>query len=364
MSWCLAVVRPEPPRRCFWPLGATPFADHAAARRPRPGCFIAAKLRQVVRCHRCQRRHRSRRLHPIERQHRLVGWAGCACRTVLGRRARLAASGRSTVVGAGRARHRSGVTHAQAPGAAAEAPPVAAQFMLDCTGRAGVIARAKHVRRYDEGPRTVALVGAWRRPAPWPVPDDTHTLIESYDDGWMWSVPIGNGIRHIAAMVDPQRSDLATRWPRTGRVSRRDRQDSHFQGVDRPRDPARRPEGWDASEYGAVAYAGDDWLLVGDAGSFIDPLSSAGVKKALASGWLAADGGAHLRSSTPSMRRHACEFFSAREREIERTCRRESQRFLAAAASGHRHVFWDDRADEPIEHEGERQEMPACVQPI
>ena len=41
------------------------------------------------------------------------------------------------------------------------------------------------------------------------MPDDTHTLIESYDDGWMWSVPIGAGVRHIAAMVDPQRSELA-----------------------------------------------------------------------------------------------------------------------------------------------------------
>ncbi len=59
------------------------------------------------------------------------------------------------------------------------------------------------------GLRTVALVGEWRREGDWPVPDDTHTLIESYDDGWMWSVPAAGGVRHIAAMVDPQRSELA-----------------------------------------------------------------------------------------------------------------------------------------------------------
>jgi hypothetical protein len=41
------------------------------------------------------------------------------------------------------------------------------------------------------------------------VPDDSHTLIESYGDGWMWSVPSAPGLRHIAAMVDPQRSELA-----------------------------------------------------------------------------------------------------------------------------------------------------------
>ena len=80
---------------------------------------------------------------------------------------------------------------------------------LDCTGRAGVIARALGLRQLDEGLRTIALVGEWRREHGWPVPDDTHTLIESYEDGWMWSVPIGEGVRHIAAMVDPRHSDLA-----------------------------------------------------------------------------------------------------------------------------------------------------------
>ena len=48
------------------------------------------------------------------------------------------------------------------------------------------------------------------------------------------------------------------------------------------------PWGWDASMYVAERPAGDTWLLIGDAASFIDPLSSAGVKKAMASGWLAA----------------------------------------------------------------------------
>ena len=36
-------------------------------------------------------------------------------------------------------------------------------FVLDCTGRAGVLARAKGLRKYDDGPRTIALVGSWLR---------------------------------------------------------------------------------------------------------------------------------------------------------------------------------------------------------
>ena len=213
-----------------------------------------------------------------------------------------------------------------------------AAFVLDCTGRTGVFARARNLRRYHEGPRTIALAGEWLA-AWWGLPDDTHTVIESYADGWMWSVPLAPGVRHVTAMIDPQRSDLAR-----GRSSR----DVYLAEIAKTRvfkqmlataSFASGPSGWDASTYYADDYAGDGWLLAGDAGSFIDPLSSAGVKKALASGWLAAIV-VNTYVRTPSMRAHALAFFSSRERDIEQHHTAESRTFLAAAAREHDHPFW------------------------
>jgi hypothetical protein len=112
------------------------------------------------------------------------------------------------------------------------------------------------------------------------------------------------------------------------------------------------PRGFDASQYRASAYAGKRWLLVGDAGSFIDPLSSAGVKKALASAWLAAVA-VNTAVRTPSMRADAFEFFSAREEEIERHLSRESRQFLAGAAAAHDRPFWDERSDEQVGEDAE-----------
>jgi flavin-dependent dehydrogenase len=218
-------------------------------------------------------------------------------------------------------------------------------FALDCTGRAGVIARAKNQRRQDQGPRTIALVGEWRRTDGWPVPDDTHTLIESYDDGWVWSVPIGNGVRHVAAMVDPQRSGLARGGSKKDVYLAEIRKTREFSRLTADATLIEGPWGWDASQYDAIEYAGDDWMLVGDAGSFIDPLSSAGVKKALASGWLAAVV-AHTCLTSPSMKTHALAFFTARERDVAQHLFRESKRFLSEAASGHHRAFWDERSDE------------------
>jgi FAD-dependent halogenase len=214
-------------------------------------------------------------------------------------------------------------------------------IVLDCTGRTGLMARARGWRVYEPALKTVALVGVWRHDTPLSVPDSTHTLIESYSDGWLWSVPAASDARYLAAMVDPRISSL------DGDAAR----DIYLNEVRKARRLAALtaqarfdagPWGWDASMYSSSHYADDRVLLVGDAGSFIDPLSSAGVKKALASGWLAAVA-AHTALIRPSMRQVAFDFFAAREREIYERFRSLTQRYLADAAGGHAHPFWTDR---------------------
>jgi flavin-dependent dehydrogenase len=230
----------------------------------------------------------------------------------------------------------------------ADGDQAGALFVLDCTGRAGVLARGRDLRVYQEGPRTIALSGEWRTGRAWSVPDDTHTIVESYGDGWMWSVPVAPGVRHVAAMIDPERSDLARGGPAA---------DVHRAEIAKTREFKRLladavlqdgPWGFDASTYGARSYAGDGWLLVGDAGSFIDPLSSAGVKKALASGWLAAVV-THTCLINPAMRGHALAFYESRERDIAQHHAAESRAFLREAARGHHQAFWAGRSADPDE---------------
>ena len=224
-------------------------------------------------------------------------------------------------------------------------------FTLDCTGRSGLLARSLNLRQYHEGPRTIGLAGEWHS-TNWPVADNTHTIVESYADGWMWSVPVSTELRHVSAMIDPQRSDLArgvqARDVYLGEITKT----AAFKNLLADATLVSGPAGWDASTYSAHEYAGDSWLLVGDAGSFIDPLSSAGVKKALASAWLAAIA-VNTSLKTPSMRRQALQFYSVREREIEQHYAAASRAFLASAARGHERPFWTDRSDEPEVRDGD-----------
>ena len=103
------------------------------------------------------------------------------------------------------------------------------------------------------------------------------------------------------------------------------------------------PWGFDASVYTARTFASDPLVLVGDAASFVDPLSSYGIKKALASAWLAAVA-VHTALRTPAMTTTALAFHAAREEAMAASLLEQSRAQFDDAASAHAHLFWTDRA--------------------
>jgi flavin-dependent dehydrogenase len=217
------------------------------------------------------------------------------------------------------------------------------RFVLDCSGRAGVIARRGWRVELKGFPRTVALVGVWTRAAGFPEIEPTHTLVESYGDGWCWSVPLSAQIRYVTAMVDPRRTDIA-RGKSSAEVYRAELgKTRHVAALVADATQESGPWGCDSSVYVANRYAEAPLLLVGDAASFIDPLSSYGIKKALASAWLAAVA-VHTALGNESMTPSALEFFSARETEMASVLIEATRRHFGDAAARHPNPFWTDRA--------------------
>lgn len=162
-----------------------------------------------------------------------------------------------------------------------------APWVLDCSGRSGVVARA-----WREGPpdgvRTVALIGMWERVGGWSLPDESHTLVESAPWGWGWSVPVSPTRRCFTAMVDPGATEIGGAAQVDARYEALLRSLPALGGVLRQAQRLGTAWGCEASPYHAREVALPGLLLVGDAASMLDPLSSFGVKKALASAWLAA----------------------------------------------------------------------------
>ena len=90
------------------------------------------------------------------------------------------------------------------------ADTVRARWILDCSGRAGVIAR-RGWRRADSAARTIAVAGVWDRTGAWPLEDPSHTFVESYANGWAWSIPVSASRRFVTVMLDPRVTDLPGR---------------------------------------------------------------------------------------------------------------------------------------------------------
>jgi len=99
----------------------------------------------------------------------------------------------------------------------------------------------------------------------------------------------------------------------------------------------------DASPYTATRVAESGMLLVGDAASFVDPLSSYGVKKALASAWLASVV-VDSAMSDSSIEGPALELFEQRERAMYRHLQGHAASLAREASAAHASGFWRDRS--------------------
>lgn len=216
-----------------------------------------------------------------------------------------------------------------------------ASFVVDATGRTGVVARS--ARRTAGAPRTHAWIGLWTCPSKTTLAADVRTLVETTDEGWIWSVPAAPGTRCVAVMVDPDR----TRFAADGRLERRYLGElSRSRHVRALLDDAHLQWVWgcDASLYETLTVGSRRHLVVGDAASFIDPLSSFGVKKALTSAWM---GAAVVQTwlTDPAVGPAAQQLFDTREREAWTTSLRRSAGYAREALPAHDTPFWQVRCE-------------------
>ena len=215
---------------------------------------------------------------------------------------------------------------------------LACRFVVDASGRAGIVAKA--YRQRVEALRTLALTGHFETRETSPP-----TLVETFADGWVWSAPLENGLRDVTMMVD---GDAVRASDKDAAYQAAIDGAPHIRSIleSSPRvDPVR---GIDATPYDANRFCGRDFLLVGDAASFLDPLSAHGVHKAM-DGALVAAAVARTILERPAMAEDAAHFYDERERDIFNVTRARLARLYAQEARFADRPFWTKRAvsDEP-----------------
>ena len=159
---------------------------------------------------------------------------------------------------------------------------IGATMVVDATGQASLLARQCSLKGWDPAFRNLAVYGYFRDCAHLDPPDDGNIFIESYANGWLWKIPLANGVSSIGAVVDRDVGAKAIR-----RAGLRGFLDEQIAAA--PRTAALVEGGVSESapaavrdwSYSASSMTGPGWVLVGDAACFVDPLFSTGVHLAV-----------------------------------------------------------------------------------
>jgi flavin-dependent dehydrogenase len=167
------------------------------------------------------------------------------------------------------------------------AETIAADWLIDATGRRAMVARKAGVKReiLDQLVAIYCVATSKSR-----SDKDSRTFIESCPDGWWYSALMPGGRRTISFQTD---ADLLPRqdWRTSEWFSKRLGQTQHISKLLDGHDYtfAGLPQLTSAHSGRLDQFSGDGWLAIGDAAMSFDPLSGQGILKAMQSGMKAAD---------------------------------------------------------------------------
>ena len=162
---------------------------------------------------------------------------------------------------------------------------VRVRAVVDATGRAGLIARKFNLRTDEPRLANIAIFSHYTNVPrlEGPRPDDIRLIARS-DAGWFWIIPISKELTSVGVVLP---KDLYRRLATGSSEETLNQAIADTPSVAKLMHEARRE--WPVRvekdfSYSASTYAGDRWILAGDAGSFLDPVFSTGVSIAMESG--------------------------------------------------------------------------------
>ena len=154
---------------------------------------------------------------------------------------------------------------------------ITAQYVMDATGRDTFLSSKKRLRRKNGEHQSAAIFGHFRGAEYRPGEDAGNISIYRFDYGWIWMIPLPDGVMSVGAVCRP--AYLKQRKGRTVEFLLETLKQN--EGV-RKRIEHAELIGSEVRVTGNYSYdstrmGGPGWILVGDAFAFLDPVFSSGV---------------------------------------------------------------------------------------
>lgn len=166
---------------------------------------------------------------------------------------------------------------------------IQARYVVDASGRDALLSSKKKLRRKNDQHQSAAIFGHYRGAETRAGEDAGNISIYSFAHGWMWMIPLPDGVMSVGAVCRPeylkQRKGRSVEflldtlklspalWQRL----------QHAELID---DEVRVTGNY---SYDSTCMGGPGWILVGDAFAFLDPVFSSGVYLAMSGAEKAAE---------------------------------------------------------------------------
>jgi flavin-dependent dehydrogenase len=153
---------------------------------------------------------------------------------------------------------------------------IQARYLVDASGRDAFVASKNKLRRKNTQHQSAAIFGHFRGAELRLGEDAGNISIYRFDHGWIWMIPLPEGIMSIGAVCRPEY--LKQRKGRTAEFL--------FETLNKNADLKRRIAHAELAgevrvtgnySYDSARLGGPGWILVGDAFAFLDPVFSSGV---------------------------------------------------------------------------------------
>jgi len=158
---------------------------------------------------------------------------------------------------------------------------ITAEYVVDATGRDTFLSSKKRLRRKNAEHQSAAIFGHFRGAECRSGEDAGNISIYRFDHGWMWMIPLPDGVMSIGAVCRP-----AYLKQRKGKTV-----DFFLETLRQNEGVRRRIEraelmGGEVRVTGNYSYdsaqmGGAGWVMIGDAFAFLDPVFSSGVYLAM-----------------------------------------------------------------------------------
>ena len=158
---------------------------------------------------------------------------------------------------------------------------LSARYVVDASGRDALLSRRKKLKRKNPEHQSAAIFGHFHNATYRPGEDAGNISIYSFAHGWMWMIPLPDGVMSVGAVCRPDYLKQRRGSPAEFLLETLRSNPALWERVRQAEligDEVRVTGNY---SYDSGRMGGPGWLLIGDAFAFLDPVFSSGVYLAM-----------------------------------------------------------------------------------